>query len=56
MFFKERERERERPLNFFFLIRYSYSALSKMRVHYSKMANLLAYASFGGVGFLGFRC
>ena len=27
-----------------------------MRLRCSKIANLLAYASFDGVGFLGFRC
>ena len=33
-----------------------YSALSKMKAHCSKISNFLAYASFDGVGFLGFRC
>ena len=40
----------------FFILQYSYSALSKIRVHCSKIVNFIAYTSFDGEGFLGFRC
>ena len=40
----------------FFILQYSYSALSKMRVHCSRIVNFIAFISFDGECFWGFSC
>ena len=59
---EERVRIEKEPLGwvnkkpFFFILQYNYSALSKMRVHCSKIVNFIAFTSFDGECFLGFNC
>ena len=46
----------ERIKNIKKIITSCYRALSKMRAHWSKMSNFLAYGILDGIGFCGYKC